>query len=328
MKAVMYEAPRELSFREIEEPPFDEDSILVKISYSFVCATDIKTYKQGHPLIKPPTVLGHEYSGVVEKVGSRVAGFAPGDAVAGIPFLNCGQCESCARGRPEGCEERLYPSNGALAERISMSRSYARRGLAKVSAETLKEAALSEPVSCVLNSARAFSPRPGDEVLVVGAGFMGVLNAMVLRRLFGVESSITDVNEARLQLPASLGVGVVAESEIRPGRYDAIVLTAPVPDLVPRYAALVAPYGHLVLFGGYAKGAAAQFDPNLVHYRGLRIVGTSGFNPDDFRVAVKAISGRSLVLGAFTEHLYKFDDFGRAFEDALAGRVLKAGFEL
>lgn len=328
MKAVMYEAPRTLSFREVEEPPFDEDSILVKISHSFICATDIKTYKQGHPRIKPPTVLGHEYSGIVEKVGSRVTGFAAGDAVAGIPFLNCGQCESCARGRPEGCEDRLFPSNGALAERISMSASYARRGLAKVSADSLREAALSEPVSCVLNSARAFSPRPGDEVLVVGAGFMGVLNALVLRNLFGVEAAITDVNETRLPLPASLGIKVVSEAEIRPGRYDAIILAAPVPALVPRYAALVAPFGHLVLFGGYAKGAMAEFDPNLVHYQGLKIVGTSGFTPDDFRVAVKAISGRFLKLGAFTEHLYRFDDFERAFEDALAGRTLKAGFEL
>lgn len=328
MKAVMYEAPRTLSFRDVEEPPFDEDSILVKISYSFICATDIKTYKQGHPRIKPPTVLGHEYSGIVEKVGSHVTSFAVGDAVAGIPFLNCGQCENCARGRPEACEEHLFPSNGALAERISMSQSYARRGLAKVSAETLKEAALSEPVSCVLNSARAFSPRPGDEVLVVGAGFMGLLNALVLRTLFGVEASITDVNEARLALPERLGVHALTEPGLRSGRYDAIILTAPVPELVARYAAMVAPYGHLVLFGGFAKGSMVEFDPNLVHYQGLKIVGTSGFIPDDFRVAVKAISGRRLELDAFTEHLYKFDDFERAFEDALAGRTLKAGFEL
>jgi L-iditol 2-dehydrogenase len=324
----MYEAPQTLSFRDVDEPPFDDDSIMVRISYSFICATDIKTYKQGHPHIKPPTVLGHEYSGVVERVGSRVSDFAVGDFVAGIPFVNCGECEACMRGRPWGCTDRRFPSNGALAERISMSRSYARLGLAKVPAASLKEAALAEPLSCVLNSARSFSPRAGDEVLVVGAGFMGVLNALALRSLFGVRSFITDTNVTRLSLPASLGIETLSESEIRPGRYDAIVLTAPVPALVGRYAGLVAPDGHLVLFGGYAKGVAVELDPNLVHYNGLKLVGTSGFAPNDFRTAIRAISGGFVRLGAFTEGLYRFSDFKRAFEDALAGRALKAGFEI
>jgi len=78
MKAVMYEAPRVVSFRDVPEPSFDSNTILINISYSFICATDIKTYKQGHPHIIPPTILGHEFTGVIERVGENVEGYAEG----------------------------------------------------------------------------------------------------------------------------------------------------------------------------------------------------------------------------------------------------------
>jgi L-iditol 2-dehydrogenase len=328
VKAVFYEAPQKLSFRDVDEPPVHEDTILVRIVYSFICATDIKTYKQGHPQIKPPSILGHEFSGVVERVGSSVTSFHVGDWVTGIPFISCGECEMCLRGRTEACPNRRHPSNGALAELIAFSESYAHTGLAKVPEALALSAALSEPVSCVLNSARAFNPRPGDTVLVVGAGFMGVLNALVIRSLFGARTLITDVNSARLALPQSLGIEPVTDPEALRGKMDAVILTPPIPDLVPQYEGLVAPFGHLVLFGGYAKGSKIQVDPNLVHYKGLRIVGTSGFSPFDFRTAVNVIKSGLVLLEPFTKGLYPFSDFDRAFKDALEGRALKAGFTL
>ena len=180
----------------------------------------------------------------------------------------------------------------------------------------------------MLRALRSFSPSVGDEALVVGAGFMGVLNALALRRLFGVVSSITDTNEERLRLPAELGIRTLRESELAGGRFDAVIVTPPVPALVPQYARLVAPSGHLVLFGGYAKGATIELDPNLVHYDGLKVLGTSGFAPDDFKAAVKAIANGLIDLSPFTKELYAFADFDRAFADALEGRALKAGFEL
>jgi L-iditol 2-dehydrogenase len=153
MKAVLYEAPKSISFRDVPDPAVDTDTILIKVSYSFICATDIKTYRQGHPHIVPPTILGHEFSGIVESVGSDVESFSVGDCVTGSPFINCGTCESCFRGRPEVCSARKFPSNGAFAERIAMTNEYAKLGLFTVRPTFLRQAALSEPVACVLNSA-------------------------------------------------------------------------------------------------------------------------------------------------------------------------------
>jgi len=88
MKAVMYEGIGKISIRDVEKPKIGEDGILVKILYSFICSTDIKTYKQGHPMIKPPTILGHECSGRIDETGRNVTEFEVGDYVAVAPFVN------------------------------------------------------------------------------------------------------------------------------------------------------------------------------------------------------------------------------------------------
>jgi L-iditol 2-dehydrogenase len=327
VKAVLYEAPLKLSFGEVPDPAFEEDSILIRISYSYVCATDIKTYKQGHPHIKPHSILGHEFSGIVEKVGPGVTLVRAGDTVTAAPFVNCGVCEMCVRGRTEACPDRQFPSNGALAELLSMPEGYARKGLARIPAAMMKECGLAEPVACVLNSARAIGPRPGDSVLVVGAGFMGILNALVMKCLFGAVTCITDVNSKRLDLPASLGIRVLAAEELGKKTFNTVILTPPIVELIPQYEACVAPFGTLVLFGGYKSGATAQIDPNILHYKGVKLTGTSGFSPFDFQTAVKVITEGALPLSPFTREIYPFADFEKAFRDAAEGRALKVGFD-
>lgn len=330
MKAVLYEAPKSISFRDVPDPIVNSDTILIKIAYSFICATDIKTFKQGHPHIVPPTILGHEFSGIIESVGKDVDSYSVGDCVTGSPFINCGVCDSCFRGRPEVCSGRKFPSNGAFAERIAMSSEYAKLGLVKVPPALLKQSALSEPLACVLNSARSFNPQPGDNILVVGAGFMGVLNALVLKTVFGARSYITDTNMERLKLPSKLGISIVEDIEKMPEAFNTIVLTPPIPELIIQYQKYVVPFGHIVLFGGYAKGTKALFDPNIVHYTGSKIVGTSGFSPFNFRTAAKLITNGTINMNEFTDTMYKFSssEFQTAFMDAMEGRALKAGFIL
>lgn len=326
----MYEAPRVVSFRDVPEPSFDSNTILINISYSFICATDIKTYKQGHPHIIPPTILGHEFTGVIERVGENVEGYAVGDCVTASPYINCGTCDSCIRGRPEVCSSRKFPSNGAFAERIAVSSDYAKLGLIKVPKVLLKQAALSEPLACVLNSASSFNPKPAENILVVGAGFMGVLNALTMKTIFGAHAFITDTNHDRLRLPKKLGIEVIEDIGEMHKKFDAIILAVPIPELIMQYESHIVPFGHLVLFGGYAKETKAVFDPNLVHYMGITIVGTSGCSAVNFQTATKIIMNGTLKMDEFTNEMYKFSssDFQTAFQDAMEGRVLKAGFIL
>ena len=324
MKALVYEGIEQLTLRDLPDPSLEDDTILIGVKYAFICATDIKTVKQGHPLIEPPTVIGHEFSGVVERIGKDVTMVKPGDCVTAIPYVNCGECEQCIRGYHEACTNREFPSNGAFSKYVGVSEGYARKGLEIIGEGLLKEAALSEPVACVLNSSRNFGPKPGDSVLVVGAGFMGLLNALFLKCAYGVRSLITDINEDRLVLPGTLGIEVLQSDEAVRNTYDAVVLTPPITELILQYGPCVAPFGHLVLFGGYPKGSTAEFDPNLAHYKGVKIVGTSGFSPLDFKRAVKLISRKVIPLSPFVDDIYDFEDFSKAFSDVTSGKVLKA----
>ena len=156
---------------------------------------------------------------------------------------------------------------------------------------------------------------------------MGLLNAVVLRSAYGVRVRITDIREERLSLPERLGIGVLSIEEAQKSTNDQVILAAPVPELITLYESCVAPFGYLVLFGGYPKGCKAEFDPNLVHYKGVKIVGTTGFSPFNFKTAIKLISDEVISLSPFTKDIYDFNDFRRAFDDAMSGKVIKAGLK-
>ncbi|HDP78386.1 MAG TPA: hypothetical protein ENN47_09445 [Mesotoga infera] len=325
MKAVMYEGIGKLSIREVEKPKIEEDGILVKIMYSFICSTDIKTFKQGHPMIKPPTILGHECSGRIVEVGSKVEGFEVGDCVAVAPFVNCGECEQCIGGNPEGCRNRSFPSNGAMTEFLSVDMSYASKGVWKVSESQIREAALAEPMACALTSCRNMKLQPGESVLVVGAGIMGMLNATALRDIYGQIVKIVDTREDRLKLAEEMGFSTSLEAS---GKFNSIVLTAPIPELIDKYLPMVKLFGNLVLFGGYPKGIKASFDPNIIHYNGIRMTGTTGFAPKDFAAAIALMNSGQLLLTPFTNRIYEFSDFEEAFNDAVEGRSIKVGIKV
>lgn len=328
MKAVMYEGIGDISIMDVKEPEVKDDSILIKTIYSFICSTDIKTVKRGHPMIKPPTVLGHEASGQVMEVGKDVTFVKPGDYVAAIPYVNCGTCEQCIKGNTDGCRNRTFPSNGALAEYFSVSEDYAKKGVAIVKKEKLAEGALAEPLACVLTSADHMDLEIGDTALIVGAGIMGMLNAVVLKSVYGITVSITDTNTERLTLPKSMGFDVLTPQESLLGQYNSVVLSAPIPELILAYQSKVKLFGNMVLFGGYPKGTIAKFDPNIIHYNGVKILGTTGFSPKSFKQAISLLNNGNLSLAEFAKNIYSFDDFEKAFDDAMNSRVLKAGIKV
>lgn len=328
MKAVMYKGIGDISIMDIQKPEVGDNTILIKTIYSFICSTDIKTVKRGHPMIKPPTVLGHEASGQVVEVGKNVKFLKPGDFVAAIPYVNCGTCEQCIKGNTDGCRNRSFPSNGALAEYFAVSEEYAKKGLEILDENKLVEGALAEPLACVLTSAQQMDLEIGETALVVGSGIMGMLNAVVLKNVFGINVSITDTNSERLVLPKKMGFNTLTTEESLLEKYNSIVLTAPIPELILAYESKVKLFGNMVLFGGYPKGTIAEFDPNIIHYNGVKILGTTGFSPKSFKQAIRLLNNGNLSLEAFAQDIYSFDDFEKAFDDAMNSRVLKAGIKV
>ena len=202
MKAVVYYAPKDMRVEIMPIPACGADEIRVKVDACAVCGTDLKSYLVGNPRIKAPLVSGHEFTGIVETVGSQVNGFATGERIVMATSVSCGECYYCKQGWLNLCADVApmgfsYP--GGMAEYVTIPARALQHGhVIKVPAHVKAEhAALAEPVSCTVNAMENCQLQPGMTVVVVGAGPMGILNACVARGMGASKVILAEVNEAR-----------------------------------------------------------------------------------------------------------------------------------
>jgi L-iditol 2-dehydrogenase len=200
MKAVMYYAPKDIRIETIPVPSCGDNEIRVKVDACAVCGTDLKSYNNGNPRIKAPLPMGHEFTGLVETIGKNVDGFSIGDRVVMATTISCGECYYCKRGWRNICVN-LAPMSfsyaGGMAEYTTIPARALKNGHVIKVPEGVKaeHAALSEPISCAVNTSEICNVQEGDTVVVAGAGSLGMINACVARE-FGAKKSFwsTDQN--------------------------------------------------------------------------------------------------------------------------------------
>src|SRR5437588_9567130 len=212
MQAGVLVGTRSLELRTFQVPRPGLGQALVRVHATALCTWEQRTY-QGIQDIKTPFVGGHETAGIVAAVGEGERLSSVGDRVTLGP-VDCGECDYCRRGYPTRCEQR----RGGL----SLDGAWGPWGLAEyklVSARALfaipdelsmAEAALAEPVSCVVHSVRALQPELGDDVVVIGAGPMGLLNTLVLKRR-GARVIVCELDATRREKARSLGADAVLD---------------------------------------------------------------------------------------------------------------------
>lgn len=317
MKALFYLGPGKLELREIEKPAGD---IVIRVLGAGICGTDLKTYLKGHPMFKPPTILGHECYGRIEATDNYHGSLKVGDTVAVAPYLECGKCDSCKRGVPELCKFKTFVETGCFSEYISMSEEHALRGLFKVEDDPLYS--LAEPLACVYNGFEKLGRKP-EKLLIVGGGPMGMLLALV-GLSEGCETRIVEKSEWRLEYIRR--AGIEGSSERPDGTFDSIVLAVNVPELVGEYTPLLADGGSLLLFSGYPKDATISVDPYAVHYREVSITGSFGFGFKHFEKAVGSLSTNRDLFGKLITHRFDMRNAREAFELLNRGRAMKIIF--
>lgn len=196
-----------VGIREVPEPKPETGQLKIRVHAAGICGTDIHIVKDEYPS-NFPVIMGHEYSGVVEEVGVGVQDFKPGDRVVSLTaVVTCGNCSYCYEGLLMLCEKRLSIGsgvNGAMAEYVIIPSNLAFKIPGEVS---LDEAALCEPLACVVRSViERATVKAGDYVLVSGPGTMGLLTMQVAIASGGrVVVTGTSVDKERLQLAAELG---------------------------------------------------------------------------------------------------------------------------
>ncbi|MGB2819550.1 MAG: alcohol dehydrogenase catalytic domain-containing protein [Phycisphaerae bacterium] len=340
MKAVVYYGPGDVRVEQVPPPRCGDGELLVKVDACAVCASDLKSFKVLNPRMEPPLTLGHEFTGLIEQIGAGAEGFAIGERVVMATTISCGECFYCRRGWPNIClglAPMGFAYDGGMAEYVVIpARAVANGHVVEVPPGLRPEhAALSEPVSCVVNSMGNCGIEEDQTVVVVGAGPMGLMNACVARAMGAGKIILSEISEKRLELARQFDVDVLvnsAERDLRQVVMDetdglgADVAIVAAPEAAPQEMAvgLVRKRGTVCLFASLPKGRSAiTIDSRPLHYGELRLVGTSDSTPRHVKAAVELLASGKVPVEKLVTHILPLDDVHKAFELMTAGEALR-----
>ena len=346
MLAAVYSGIGKVECLDIEKPEISQDEILLKIRAAAICGTDIRIFKSGHHRMEEgeKRVLGHEISGEVWEVGRDVAGFKKGMRVAVAPNIGCGECRYCRTGRHHMCpdyEAFGITLDGGFAEYMKVGKKAIEQGnLVPFGEKTgFEEACLAEPLACTYFAYRSVDTKPGEDVLIVGAGPMGVLHLKTQKLAGAGRLMMSDISDSRLDLVKRYGPDILINS----GREDlvdsvmgytdgmgadVIITACPVPEVQRQSLFMAAKNGRINLFGGLPKGKSlVELDTNLIHYNGLVVTGTTRYAQSDYYKSVKLIENKRVDTASIISRRFKIDRIVEAFEYAMSGQGLKTLIE-
>lgn len=338
MNAAVLEDVGRLRLRRVRRPEPGPGEVVLKIEANTICGTDLRIVSGAKTAgVRPGVILGHEFAGRVAAVGDGVAGVPVGAQATCSIVVGCLRCAACQSGREHLCENLIlfgYELDGGLAEYLLVPRVAMEHGNLVVVERELPATtlALAEPVSCCLNGARQVAVAPGETVVVLGAGPIGLLH-IALARLAGATIFATG-RPGRLEAALSLGAteafdltGDALTREImqRTGGRGADVVIVAVGDLslVNQALELAAFGGRVNYFAGFPKGSAATMDPNLIHYRELQVSGGSNARRADVARAVGLLSSGALDVGSMVTHQFPLSELDEAMAAVRQRRGLK-----
>ena len=340
MRAVVYHGPTDVRVEDVDAPVCSNDEIRVKVDACAVCGSDLKAYLVGNPRIKPPRVMGHEFTGLVETVGPDMEGFAVGERVVMATSVSCGTCFYCRRGHRNLCAEVApmgFSYDGGMADYVTVPARALQNGHVIKVPEGVPavHAALAEPVSCCVNSLENCNIAEGDTVVVVGAGPMGIINACVAREVGAGKVIVAEINPARLAQmggfgfdrlvnPAEENLEGVVKGETDGVGADVVIVAAPAAAPQEQALSLVRKQGTVCLFASLPVGKnMLSMDSRLIHYGEIRVVGSSDSTPAQVERAVALIAGGSMPASKLASHVMGLDDILTAYELMRSGEALR-----
>ena len=330
MKAGILESIEHLVVKEVPDPELGKGSVILKVRACSICGTDVRTYHWGHPRVKLPQLLGHEIVGEVEAVADKIPSFRVGDRVAVTPRIACGECFYCRKGQHIYCQNSRtfgYELPGGYAEYLLVPSRGIEYGVLNRIADSLsfEEASLAEPLSCCLRAQRASQVSPGDTVVVIGGGPIGIMHCR-LARINNAGKVILVEREARRMEQVNLAsVDEVVDSVKSPpvetisaltgGRgANVVVVACSSIEAQEQSFVLAGRGGKINFFGGLPPGQSKiSIDSNVIHYREVSVQGSHGSTPQDNRDALDMLARKALEVGDLITHTFPLDSIEEAF---------------
>ena len=311
MAAVLY-GKEHLQVEPVAVPTIESGDILVRVRVALTCGTDVKVFRRGYHarMIVPPAVFGHELAGDVVAIGEDVKNFKIGQRVVAANSAPCGDCFFCQRGLENLCEDLLF-NNGAYAEYIRIPARIVERNTYVIPEGVgYQDAALVEPLACVVRGFEEAAPRPGDTVAIVGLGPIGLM-FVKLAKIFGCRVIAVGRRQTQLDRAEAAGADeliVAGEGsdpvgqirEMTHGRgVDVAIEAVGKPQTWQWAVNMVRRGGTVNFFGGCPSGTTVTLDTTLIHYSDLTLLASFHHTPRTIRRALEFIEAGVIKAADF-----------------------------
>ncbi len=301
MKAAVLYGKEDVRVERREIPPVREGEVRVTIEAALTCGTDLKVFKRGYhaKMIVPPAVFGHELAGTISEIGAGVKGWKSGDPVVVANSAPCGHCFYCKNDQENLCDDLLF-LNGAYAESIVVPSRLVQKNMLKLKPKTaFKDAALTEPLACVVQGLEELQPRAGQHLLIIGSGPIGLM-FVALARQAGCVVTVAGRGKERLETARKLGANNVIDvthksnlvEAVRAAAgepFDAVIEAVGKPETWEAATQLVRKGGKVNFFGGCPTGTTVTLDTALLHYSNITLLATFHHSPKAIRKALEFI---------------------------------------
>jgi L-iditol 2-dehydrogenase len=346
MLAAVYHGPNDLRLENVPVPEIAKGEILVRVDSASICGTDLRIYHGNHRMYPPGTVRipGHEVVGRIARLGEDITNYSVNQRVFIAPNTGCGHCLQCVAGNNNLCanyDAIGVTSDGGFAEFVRIpANSVAQGNVIPISkAVDPAVAALVEPFACVLRGQNALHIQPGEVVLVMGAGPIGVMHTKLAKaRGAGrviVSEPIPDraaqakrMGADRVADPLSEDLKTILDEESGGRGADVIIVAAPIHSAQESALELAAISARINYFGGLPKDRPTiSFNSNLVHYKELVITGTTACSTADCWQAIQIVNSGLVDLSDIISQRYPLKEALSAFAAAEDRKSLKIVLE-
>lgn len=320
MKALKIITPNQLEIIDIPIPEPGENEVLIKVMASGICGTDIHIYR-GEYMGDYPIIPGHEFSGIVEKVGEAVMRFRPGDRVAVEPNIACDNCYNCLNNRHNFCLNWSavgVTRPGGMEQYVTAPE----KAVFDIGDIPFEYGAFVEPLSCVLHGLERLDPEPASSTLILGAGPIGILLLQVLRLTGAAEITMVDKNRGRASFSRGMGADLVFTDldELERHDYDYVIDATGVVGVMSRCIEFSRHGGKVLLFGVPPMGAEMRLPAFPIFRKGLTILSSFTSLRNSYQ-ALELLNHNRISLAGLISHKLPLEEFQRGIE------LLEGGLE-
>jgi L-iditol 2-dehydrogenase len=299
MRAAILLGKEDIRVEDVASHPLKAGEARVQIEAALTCGTDLKVFKRGYhaKMIIPPALFGHEFAGVICELAPEVIGWRVGERVAVANSAPCGQCFFCRNHQENLCDDLLF-LNGAYARSIVVPARLVQKNLLRLKPETkFCDAALVEPLACVVQGVEDSRLQSGQHVLVIGAGPIGLMFVALARHL-GCRVTVAGRGKKRLETAQRLGAELVLnvgeqsgleDAVPRGSGFDVVIEAVGKPETWEAAVRLVRKGGTVNFFGGCPSGTTVSLDTGLIHYSNLTLLASFHHTPRTVRRALELI---------------------------------------